>query len=83
MLQLGATCVQFGQTSYTYVLMDVEDNQQGEDSKSESKLKEYNLNKLNGLERKLNLTYSFDYVHFNPVILSMVALDIATPPPKS
>lgn len=83
MLQLGVTCVQVHKDVSAYVLIDVEDNnQQGEDSKSEAKLKEFNFNSIEGLERKLNLAYSFDYIFFNSTGLSSITLDIATPPPR-
>lgn len=69
--------------SYSYVIADVEDNgQQGEDSKSEVKLKEYDLNTHSALERKMNLAYSIEHAHFNVLISSMIFLDIATPPPQ-
>lgn len=84
MLPIGISCVQSATDTYVYVLVDIEDSSEaGEDSKSEAKLKEYNLDRLNGLERKLSLVYSIDYLHYNTLAISSVTLDIATPPPRS
>lgn len=82
MLQLGVTYVQINTDNSAYVRIDVEDNNQQGDSKSEAKLKEFNFKSIEGLERKFNFAYSFDYIFFNSRALASIALDIATPPPR-
>lgn len=67
----------------TFVFMDLEDSQQqGEDSSTELKLKEYNLNKLTGLERIFILSYSIEHAQLGTARFSNVFPDIDTPPPR-